>query len=133
MYNPYNKEGWNDELSVGATESEPETIVEALVKDAQVDSEEDARTKKDKVERPMPRVTEADRSGDTRSLNRALARTLYLVVKGSNGGWGFPSGVLSGKESLQRVFQTNLAALRYENKTNYVHRQPRGSLFKLLV
>ena len=114
MYNAYNKEGWNDELLVGATESEPEAIVETLIKDAQTDRAEDGPSKKDRVEKPMPRVTEADRSRDVRSLNRALARTLYLVVKGSNGGWGFPSGVLSGKESLQRVCYMSLGGFIYE-------------------
>lgn len=103
MYNAYNKEGWNDEILVGATESEPEAMVEALVKDAQVESEEDGPAKKEKVEKPLPRITEPDKTGDVRSLNRALSRTLYLVVKGSKGVWGFPSGVLEGKESLQRV------------------------------
>ena len=106
VYNAYGKEGWNDELLVGAKESEPEAQVEALLKDAEVEAEDEGPVKKAKVEKPMPRVTEADTSGDTRSLNRLMARTLYLVVKGSEGGWGFPSGVLMGKESLQRVWPT---------------------------
>ena len=103
MYNAYAKEGWNDELLVGAKEGEPEAQIEALLKDAEVDAEDEGPVKKQRVEKPMPRVTEADISGDTRSLNRLLARTLYLVVRSSEGGWGFPSGELIGKESLQRV------------------------------
>ncbi|MCJ1411808.1 54S ribosomal protein L17 mitochondrial [Ptychographa xylographoides] len=101
IYNAYGKEGWADELLVGAKESEPSEQVEALLKDAQVETDEDSGSaKKDKVEKPMPRTTEADRDGDTRSLNRALSRTLYLVVQGANGGWGFPCGELAKKETL---------------------------------
>lgn len=106
VYNAYGDEGWNDELLVGAKESEPEEQVEALLRDTEVlgtGSEEEQAVKREKVERPMPRVTEADKAGDVRSLNRALARTLYLVVKGGEGGWIFPSSRLVGKESLERV------------------------------
>lgn len=113
MYNAYSRdEGWNDELLVGAQESEPEAQVEALVKDAEMEVEikegqvaPAGKKAKEKVERPIPRVTEADRIGDLKSLNRALTRTLYLVVKegGKKGRWGFPSGLLSGKESLHTV------------------------------
>ena len=104
IYNAYGKEGWADELLVGAKESEPSEQVEALLKDAQVETDEDSGSaKKDKVEKPMPRTTEADRDGDTRSLNRALSRTLYLVVQGANGGWGFPCGELAKKETLHTV------------------------------
>ena len=103
VYNAYGEYGWNDELLVGAKESEPEVQVEALLKDAEVEAEDEGPVKKAKVEKPMPRVTEADTNGDLRSLNRLMTRTLYLVVKGSEGGWGFPAGLLTGKESLQRV------------------------------
>ncbi|MCJ1258209.1 54S ribosomal protein L17 mitochondrial [Lignoscripta atroalba] len=103
VYNAYSKEGWNDELLVGAKESEPEHQIEALLKDAEVPETRGAEeqvVKREKVEKPLPRVTEADQNGDVRSLNRALARTLYLVVKGSDGGWRFPCGGLVGRESL---------------------------------
>lgn len=113
VYNAYSKEAWNDELLVGATESEPEEQIEALVRDAQVETKEgeenEEMTKKvEIIEQPMPRVTEADKAGDTKSLNRALTRTLYLVVKsgkeGKNGSrWGFPSSILVGRESLHTV------------------------------
>ena len=106
VYNAYNKEGWNDELLVGAKESEPEEQVEALLKDAIVEEGEDGSEsikKTEVVEKPMPRITEADKTGDLRSLNRALVRTLYLVVKGSDGTWRFPHACLIGKEDLKRV------------------------------
>ncbi len=113
VYNAYSKEGWNDELLVGARESEPEEQIEALVRDAQVEKKEGegnegAASKEEEIEKPMSRVTEADKIGDTKSLNRALTRTLYLVVKSGNGAkgrsrWGFPSSALEGKESLHTV------------------------------
>ncbi|KAL8775375.1 MAG: hypothetical protein Q9209_000383 [Squamulea sp. 1 TL-2023] len=104
VYNAYAKEGWNDEVVVGAKESEPEAQVEALLRDAEAEGrqgEEGQEVKKQEVEKPMPRITEADRVGDTKSLDRKLQRTLYLVVKeGKEGKWWFPNDVLVGKESL---------------------------------
>ncbi|KAL8807804.1 MAG: hypothetical protein Q9182_000453 [Xanthomendoza sp. 2 TL-2023] len=104
VYNAYAKEGWNDEVLVGAKESEPEVQVEALLRDAEVEGvkgEEGEEVKKLEVERPMPRVTEADRVGDRKSLDRLLQRTLYLVVREGEGGrWWFPNDLLVGKESL---------------------------------
>lgn len=107
-YNAYAKEGWNDELLMGARESEPEEQVEALLRDAEVEvprgeGEEGAEVKKEVVAKPMPRVTEADRVGDTKSLDRLLQRTLYLVVRKGDGRWWFPSDGLVGKESLHTV------------------------------
>ncbi|KAL8974059.1 MAG: hypothetical protein Q9197_001698 [Variospora fuerteventurae] len=108
-YNAYSREaGWNDELLVGARESEPEEQVEALLKDAEVevqkeegeDGEEGSQVVKEAVAKPLPRVTEADRAGDRRSLDRLLQRTLYLVVRRRDGRWWFPSDGLVGKESL---------------------------------
>ncbi|KAL8902275.1 MAG: hypothetical protein Q9207_004793 [Kuettlingeria erythrocarpa] len=107
-YNAYDREaGWNDELLVGARESEPEEQVEALLRDAEVEVKkemdeegQEREVKKELAVRPMPRVTEADRVGDTRSLDRLLQRTLYLVVKRQDGRWWFPSDGLVGKESL---------------------------------
>lgn len=117
-YNAYSKDlGWNDELLVGASESEPETQIEALVRDAEAEvkpgEQEDVeeipeKKQKQKVERPMPRATEADRTGDFQSLNRALTRTLYLVVKGqgAKARWEFPSSFVEVKESLNTVSWT---------------------------
>ncbi|KAL8952110.1 MAG: hypothetical protein Q9183_007412, partial [Haloplaca sp. 2 TL-2023] len=108
-YNAYGKEGWNDELLMGAKESEPESAIEALVRDAEVEvqkgGEESGETtqevKKEVVQKPMPRITDADRMGDTKSLDRSLQRTLYLLVRnGEKGKWWFPSDGLVGRESL---------------------------------
>ncbi|KAJ3040340.1 54S ribosomal protein L17 mitochondrial [Rhizophlyctis rosea] len=49
------------------------------------------------------RETEADRSGDVGSLDRALERTVYLVVKGEGGRWEFPAGPVDGEEFLHEV------------------------------
>lgn len=111
-YNAYDREaGWNDEVLVGERVGEPEEMVEALVRDAEVEvevkdgEEEDGgqEVKKESVVKPMPRVTEADRVGDKRSLDRLLQRTLYLVVRRGEGRWWFPSDALVGKESLHTV------------------------------
>lgn len=121
VYNAYDKEtGWFDELLVGAKESEPEHQIEALVQDAESEmklkeelaggrEEEEVKgagtgNKKhiQKIERPLPRLTEADKAGDLKSLDRALTRTLYLLVKGG-GKWGFPTSGLEGRESLHTV------------------------------
>lgn len=122
VYNAYSRNlGWNDELLVGASESETEVQIDALVSDAEEEvkaaevkaaeneelEETAGKKEKQKVERPMPRVTEADRARDFQSLNRALTRTLYLVVKdqGAKARWGFPSSFLEVKESLNTVSQ----------------------------
>ena len=120
VYNAYGKDGWNDEVLIGAKESDPETQVEALLEDAVVEDEEgndeelsETRRKMEEIERPMPRTTEADKTGNVRSLDRSLSRTLYMLVKGPRGAWEFPSGGLIGKESLHRVRKLHYSILRY--------------------
>lgn len=115
VYAAYSREGWNDEVLVGAPESEPEHQIEAMLKDAEVKEAEPERAgeegeevqatekKKEAVEKPMARVTDADIAGDMKSLNRNLTRTLHLVVKVETGGWKFPTSDLVGKESLHTV------------------------------
>ncbi|KAF2456487.1 50S ribosomal subunit L30 [Lineolata rhizophorae] len=107
-YTPYGEEGWNDEVLVGAKESEPDAQVEALVREAEdtkLDGEGEGQEAKKKVvvERPQPRVTEADRQGNTRSLNRQLQRTLYLMVKNEEGEWKFPERRMFRAESLREA------------------------------
>lgn len=106
-YQPYGKLGWNDEVLVGDKVSEPRAIVETLVRDAvmRVEGEEELspETMEANVERPMERWTEADKARDVRRLDRKLARTLYLLVKGETGKWGLPSGPLVGRENLHQV------------------------------
>lgn len=57
---------------------------------------------------PAPTVTEADRTNDRRSLNRALSRRLYLLIRGIPYGgvkdsfvWHFPEKVYANEDSLR--------------------------------
>lgn len=94
-------------MLVGAKESEPEVQLQALLKDAEapgIETEGMGEVKKESnVEKPMPRITEADRAGDLKSLNRLLQRTVYLLVRGEAGKWVFPTSGLAGKENLHQV------------------------------
>ncbi|XP_054783337.1 54S ribosomal protein L17, mitochondrial-like isoform X2 [Prosopis cineraria] len=60
---------------------------------------------------PAPRVTEADKNNDRRSLQRALDRRLYLLLKGNPYGapgekpvWHFPEKVYESEETLRKKF-----------------------------
>ncbi|KAF2477376.1 uncharacterized protein BDR25DRAFT_274471 [Lindgomyces ingoldianus] len=125
-YKGYGDEAWNDELLVGAQESDVQYQVERLLEDAEQPATEgegeggngnspasnaetstksitDGSAQKvdhELVAKPMPRITEADRKGDVKSLDRLLQRTLYLLVKNREGQWMFPQDRLVGKESL---------------------------------
>lgn len=80
--------------------------MEALLKDAEThgtEGDDMSGAKREAVDRPMPRVTEADKTRDVKSLNRALQRTLYLLVKYGDGKWGFPAAQLVGRETLHQV------------------------------
>lgn len=111
-YNPYDKEGgWNDELLMGDQTSEPEHQANELIRDSiplPKDSEggevEDVpQSSQEPVHSLMPRVTEADKKNDHRSLDRMLQRTLYLLVQNNKGKWTFPEDVIVGRESLALV------------------------------
>ena len=101
---------------MGDRVSEPEEQVKRLLADADLEiKERDIQgegmvVKKERVERPMPRITEADKTGDMKSLNRALQKTLYLVVKNGKGFWGFPSAEMAKHESLHTVSRGHSAA-----------------------
>ncbi|CAI6334476.1 unnamed protein product [Periconia digitata] len=112
-YKGYGDEAWNDELLVGAKESDIHHQVEKLIEDAEDTGSPDgdvapasnaSGTKKeaDKIERPMPRITEADLKNDVKSLSRQLQRTLYLLVKDKEGRWIFPQDTF-GKETLHNA------------------------------
>lgn len=127
-YNAYADDGWNDEVLVGSRLSEPEDIVEKLIRDAEGKDIEEAEPQGDAetggeavsgdakagegvrrpvgavaVERPLPRVTQADKNGDMQSLARALDQSLYLVVKNKDGNWRFPEDRVLGRENLYQV------------------------------
>ncbi|KAI5304093.1 54S ribosomal protein L17 mitochondrial [Ascosphaera pollenicola] len=111
-YSAYGKDAWNDELLVGAPESEPAHQIEALVKDAQKSDStvaeneglNTANEEDDEVPRPLSRVTEADLKKDYRSLDRELQRTVYLVfkvMKGEREFWHLPSVDIAPGETLK--------------------------------
>lgn len=103
---------------MGDQVSEPYEQVEKLLRDAEVEVQERGIqgegkvVRKEEVERPMPRITEVDKAGDMKSLNRALQKTLYLVVNRGKGQWGFPSAELARQESLHTVSRCRFAAGR---------------------
>lgn len=119
VYNPYSEFGWHDEVKVGAEESEPEHQMHALLQDAvplpavkgtdgavpliTEATSEAAAAIEAQIQLPPSRVTEADKKNDQKSLNRALQRSLYLLVQNEKGDWVFPSAALMGKESLHLV------------------------------
>ncbi|ORY69501.1 50S ribosomal subunit L30 [Pseudomassariella vexata] len=106
-YYPKGRNAWNDELLVGSTLSDEERIREILLKDAEnrvtEDGEEAQPDEIVPVERPMPRVTEADKTNDVRRLDRKLDRTLYLVVQASDGVWQFPNDDVPTYENLHEA------------------------------
>ncbi|KXJ94478.1 39S mitochondrial ribosomal protein L46-domain-containing protein [Microdochium bolleyi] len=101
------RNAWNDELLVGSTLSNEERIRQILLKDAEnrvtEDGEEAQADEIVPVEQPMPRETEADKTNNVRRLDRALDRTLYLVVQKENGTWQFPSGDVRTEENLHET------------------------------
>jgi large subunit ribosomal protein L46 len=104
-YKGYGDEAWNDEVLVGAKESEFQWQVERLLEDAEQTGAEGegaadvaaAKVDHEPVDKPMSRITEADRKNDTQSLSRALQRTLYLLVKNKDGEWQFPQDRLDNE------------------------------------
>lgn len=113
VYNAYGPEGWNDELLVGAPESETQHQVDTILNEAATSRVAESEGKEDEgegetttgeiIERPSPRETEADKKGDTKSLDRSLQRSLYLLVKNKEGRWVFPTDSIVNKEGLHDV------------------------------
>ncbi|KXG52723.1 Ribosomal protein L46 [Penicillium griseofulvum] len=110
-YNAYDSDAWNDELLLGAQESEPEHQVEALVKDAESTANATSQdtSKKEEIPRPYPRITEADKKNDQKSLDRLLSRTLYLLVQSKEGHWKFPSSPVEEGETLRSAAERTLS------------------------
>ncbi|KAI5926360.1 39S mitochondrial ribosomal protein L46-domain-containing protein [Camillea tinctor] len=106
-YYAQGRNAWNDELLVGSTLSNEERIRDILLKDAENRVTEDGeKAKPDEVvplERPMDRITEADKTNDVRRLDRKLDRSLYLVCRTSNGHWVFPAADVSTDEHLHET------------------------------
>lgn len=83
-------------------------------------------TKVDKLDRS----TEADKANDTKSLDRALKQTLYLVVKKSGdeiNPWQFPQGPVDSNEYLHEAAERTLKQeCGVDMDTWFVGRQPIG-------
>ena len=118
-------------MLVGDRTADPDSVREALVRDAEGrmitdgqlvgDKEVDGEaisgdpkagegTKQElelQVQRPMPRFTEADEKNDVKSLSRKLDRSLYLLLKNKDGRWRFPEGGLYARETLHDVRRDN--------------------------
>ncbi|KAI0781208.1 39S mitochondrial ribosomal protein L46-domain-containing protein [Trametes elegans] len=66
------------------------------------------------VEPPAPRVHEADKKGDVKSLDRMGERNLYLLVRGKDHAgkvvWRFPQGGLQKNEFLHQAALRDLEA-----------------------
>ncbi|KAJ4962427.1 hypothetical protein NE237_022366 [Protea cynaroides] len=67
---------------------------------------------------PAPRVTEADKTNDRRSLQRALDRRLYLLLYGNTYGapggkpvWHFPEKVYESEETLRKCAESALKSI----------------------
>ncbi|KAI1384635.1 39S mitochondrial ribosomal protein L46-domain-containing protein [Hypoxylon trugodes] len=118
-YYAQGRNAWNDELLVGSTLSDEGRIRDILLKDAEnrvtEDGEEAQPDEIVPVERPMDRITEADKTNDIRRLDRKLDRTLYLIVQGSDGKWHFPTEDVPTDEHLH---ETAARALEYAAGVN---------------
>ncbi|KAI0016963.1 39S mitochondrial ribosomal protein L46-domain-containing protein [Xylariomycetidae sp. FL0641] len=107
------RNAWNDELLVGSTLSDENRMRDILLKDAESRVTEDGEVAKPDeivpVERPMDRVTEADRTNNIRRLDRKLDKTLYLIVRTSDGRWQFPTDGVPTHEHLHDTAARALA------------------------
>ncbi|PBP27050.1 50S ribosomal subunit L30 [Diplocarpon rosae] len=148
-YRAYGDEAWNDELLSSDSEAapaegerfgkmgmaEPKYVIERLVKDAKVRAVEgkdgaavevkegeaaELGAGEVKVERPLSRFTQSDRVNDVKRLDRQLTRTLYLLVKSEDGGWGFPSGELVGRENLHQAAERIIVQAAGVNMNTWV-------------
>ena len=151
IYSGYGDEAWNDEVLVGDETAELESQREALIRDAEGKLIKGAEPAGDKgedqekvsgdaqavggtrkelelhVERPAPRSTEADKKNDTRSLNRKLDQTLYLLVKSKEGRWRFPEDRMFVREDLNQVCFHRSTTSQTAPGTNLLFRPPSAS------
>ncbi|XP_074316270.1 uncharacterized protein LOC141652624 [Silene latifolia] len=85
---------------------------------------------------PAPRITEADKSNDRRSLNRALDRRLYLLLHGPAYGsdgekpvWHFPEKRYEDEETLRKCAESALTSVIGDlTHTYFVGNAPMGHM-----
>lgn len=106
------RDAWDDELllDLGPKLADPDYVRETLYIEAESRVSEDGELlnfeDRLRIERPLPRKTEADRTEDVRRLDRKLDRTLYLVVKegvAPHDRWVFPQDDCRTDEPLHEV------------------------------
>ncbi|KAK1458447.1 NUDIX domain-containing protein, partial [Colletotrichum cuscutae] len=112
VYNGKASTAWDDELAVGDGLSKHDKAVELLLQDAVMRVSDDAEIIPEEDRAPpealAPRVSEADIKGDQTRLDRAMERTLYLVVRKAGRKkdvWEFPAAGLSTEENLHEAAQ----------------------------
>lgn len=79
----------------------------------------------------VSRITESDRKGDTKSLDRKLDRTLFLLMKKprSKHAWQFPQGAVGAGEVLHESTSRILATLAGKDMNTWtVGRAPVGHI-----
>ncbi|KAG8956645.1 54S ribosomal protein L17 mitochondrial [Tulasnella sp. 424] len=81
-------------------------------------------------DKPMPRESEADRTGDVQSLDRKGDRNLYLVLKKVKGdAWRLPQSSVTSEDALHVAARKSIAAQCGEAMDTWVvGRQPIGFL-----
>ncbi|KAK2995834.1 hypothetical protein RJ640_006173 [Escallonia rubra] len=85
---------------------------------------------------PAPRITEADKTDDKRSLQRALDRRLYLLLYGTTYGdpsgepvWHFPEKAYESEETLRKCAETALESVIGDlSHTYFVGNAPMGHM-----
>ncbi|KVH89069.1 39S ribosomal protein L46, mitochondrial [Cynara cardunculus var. scolymus] len=85
---------------------------------------------------PAPRITEADKTNDKRSLQRALDRRLYLLLYGDAYGspkgqpvWHFPEKVYKSEETLRKCAESALESVIGDlSHTYFVGNAPMGHI-----
>ncbi|KAE8664934.1 39S ribosomal protein L46 [Hibiscus syriacus] len=85
---------------------------------------------------PAPRITEADKTKDRKSLQRALDRRLYLLLYGNSNGapsrkpvWHFPEKVYDSEETLRKCAESALESVLGDlSHTYFVGNAPMGHM-----
>ncbi|KAL4563769.1 hypothetical protein LXL04_027814 [Taraxacum kok-saghyz] len=85
---------------------------------------------------PAPRITEADKINDKKSLQRALDRRLYLLLYGDSYGtpkgqdvWHFPEKVYKSEETLRKCAESALESVIGDlSHTYFVGNAPMGHI-----
>ncbi|XP_030523634.1 39S ribosomal protein L46, mitochondrial [Rhodamnia argentea] len=83
---------------------------------------------------PAPRITEADKTNDRKSLQRGLDRRLYLLLYGNaygspaaNPAWHFPEKVYESEETLRKCAESALESVLGDlSHTYFVGNAPMG-------